>query len=135
MNFRAINRRWFNFNFRLGLGVREQLFGGSYLLNDNSSTTAAEYDQVDSFNEIGIESTISATARLPGWVVYSTDIELFEPFNAPTKPSAEWRNTFSLRITRNLSANYLAEIDYLPQVVDKVQLQHSVVLRATFTLL
>ena len=53
--------------------------------------------------------TLVGTIKLPGWATYSTDVELF--LDAQTgDPSIEWRNTLSLRLTRNLSINYFSNI-------------------------
>lgn len=135
LNYRALNNRWITFNFRLGLGLRQNLFQGAYLLDDDRSTDTIEYSEVESFYQAGAEGTIVFTARLPGWAVYSTDLELFAGFDAITRPSFEWRNTVTLRLTKFLSVNYFANLDYLPLVVDNLQLEHSVVLRASWTIL
>lgn len=76
-----------------------------------------------------------ATARLPGWAVYATDLELFEDFGDVAHPSVEWRNTLNLRLTRNLSANWLFRLESLPQVTSSLQLEQSVFLRASWALL
>jgi hypothetical protein len=60
------------------------------------------------FYEEGIESTLTATVRLPGAIVYSTDVELFADFQTLDQLSVNWRNTLSLRIARNLSFNVYA---------------------------
>ena len=83
----------------------------------------------------GIESTIVATAKLPGWMVYATDVELFEDFQDPQQPSVEWRNTVTLRLTRSLSLNYYLNLDHVPLVVDTLQTDQSLLLRASWALL
>jgi hypothetical protein len=123
-----------NFNFRLGFGMRQNLYGGALVLNDLSSTPEFEYEAVQSFYEEGIESTVVASLRLPGWVVYSTDLELFADFQTLMQPSASWRNTLSLRITRNVSLNYYANVDLEPQVIDKAQVQQSLLFRASWSI-
>lgn len=135
LNTRLVNSRWVTFNFRLGLGLRQNQFGGAWTINDAPNTNDIEYLQVESFQQEGVESTIIATARLPGWVVYATDVELFSDFTTFTEPSIEWRNTLSLRLTRNLSLNYYADVGHLPQVVDVTQFEQSVLLRASWQLL
>lgn len=135
LNYRAINGRWVTFNLRLGLGMRQNLYGSSFVLDDDGATDAIEYREVGDFFQEGVEATVVVTARLPGWAVYATDIEMFSDFQTFDRPSLEWRNTVTLRLNRIMSLNYFANVDYLPQVVDNVQLEHSVVLRASWTLL
>jgi hypothetical protein len=43
-----------------------------------------------------------------------------------------WRNTLSLRITRNLALNYYLNLDIEPQVIDKPQLEQSLLLRTSW---
>ncbi len=135
LNYRALNRRWLTFNLRLGLGMRQNFFGGALILDDNRATPEVEYSEVGNFYQEGVEATVVLTARLPGWAVYATDLELFADVDDFRRPSLEWRNTFTIRLSRIMSVNYFANLDYLPQVVDNVQLEHSVVLRASWTLL
>jgi len=140
--------RSMNFNLRLGFGMRQNLYDGALVVDDLEGTEAIEYSAVDSFYETGIEATAVASVRLPGWVVYSTDVELFADFDSfttkwdrtdraqlPYPPWAiSWRNTLSLRITRNLALNYYLDIDIEPQVIDKPQLEQSLLLRTSWAL-
>ena len=131
-----------NFNLRLGYGMRQNLYGGALVLDDDDSTEAIEYREVDTWFEQGVEATIVASLRLPGWVVYSTDIELFVPFRSfelqtgPGEdrilPAVSWRNTLSVRLTRNLALNYYLNIVSEPQVLDKPQIEQSLVLRTSW---
>ncbi len=135
LNSRFVNNRWVTLNWRVGFGLRQNLYSGAWLLDDDPATTERiEYVQIESFNQEGIESTIIATARLPGWAVYATDLELFADFADFGRPSAEWRNTLTLRLTRNLSLNYYLNVDLLPQVIETAQLEQSVLLRASWAL-
>lgn len=135
LNTRFVNSRWVTLNLRLGLGLRQNRYGGAWVIEDLARTSEIEYRQVDSFDQEGLESTVIATARLPGWAVYATDVELFADFQDFERPSVEWRNTFTLRLTRNLSVNYFLNLERTPQVVDTLQLEQSVLLRASWALL
>jgi len=135
LNARFVNNRWVTFNLRAGLGLRQNRYGGAWVIEDVPRSEELEYRQVESFDQRGLESTLIATARLPGWAVYATDLELFGDFQEFDRPSVEWRNTFTLRLTRNLSVNYFLNIEQLPQVVDTLQLEQSVLLRASWALL
>jgi hypothetical protein len=148
LNTRFFNSRLVSFNWRIGLGLRQNLYGGAFVLNDDPTSAEIEYEQVKSFTQQGAESTFIATLRLPGAVVYNTDLELFADFRAfnpqcPTQsgtdgvcsPSLEWRNTLTLRIARNLSLNYYMNYSHLPQVVDAPQFEQSLLFRASWALL
>ena len=135
LNGRLLNTRALSLNLRVGLGLRQNAFGGAWLIEDDPGTPGVEYRQVNSFNQEGIESTILATARLGGWAIYATDVELFGDFQDLQRPSIEWRNTLTLRLTRNLSLNYFLNVERVPQVVDTTQLEQSVLLRASWAVL
>lgn len=137
-----------NFNFRFGYGMRQNLYGGALVTDDHTDTDAVEYTAVDSFFEEGLEATVVATVRLPGWVVYTTDVEVFADFGSFTSPwtttdtlglpvppwAVSWQNTLSLRITRNLSLNYYLDVEVEPQVIDKPQVEQSLYLRTSWSL-
>ena len=135
MNTQFVNNRYLTLNWRIGAGLRQNLYADSLVLQDLGGTPEVEYIQVASFNQEGIESTVRAMVRLPGYIVYSTDAELFADFQAPDKPSIEWNNTLSLRLSEYLSLNYYANVDYLPLVTDTLQVEQSVLLRASWALL
>lgn len=126
--------RSMNFNWRIGYGLRQNFYGGTLALSDVASTPEVEYTAIPNFFEQGVESTVIATLRLPGWIVYSTDLELFAPFDQLRDPAVSWRNTLSLRITRNLSLNYFANIDIEPQVNPDPQVQQSLLLRTSWSI-
>jgi hypothetical protein len=137
LNTRFVNNRWFTLNVRLGFGMRQNLFRGAWLLNDNPHTSVVEYLEVESFNDAGLEGTVVATARLPGWATYATDVEVFADFGRLDAPILEWRNTLSLRLTRNLSINYYANVKRFPLPdEDRVptQFEQSLLLRASWAL-
>jgi hypothetical protein len=135
--------RSMNFNWRIGYGLRQNFYGQALVLNDVASTPEIEYDATETYFQRGVESTVIASLRLPGRIVYSTDLEFFAPFtilNDPTDPttweeqiSISWRNNLSVRLTRNLSLNYFANVDLEPQVVKEPQVQHNLTLRASWS--
>jgi hypothetical protein len=133
-----------NFNLRLGYGMRQNLYGGALVMDDIASTEEIEYRAVDTWFEQGVEATIVASVRLPGWVVYATDVELFAPFRTfelqtgpgedRVLPSVSWRNTLSVRLTRNLALNYYLNVVSEPQVLDELQVEQSLLLRTSWAL-
>ncbi len=141
VNTRVANNRWFNLNFRLGLGLRQNLYNNAWQRRDDPDTAAIEYFEIETQLSEGFESTIVAQVRGPGWLIYATQIELFADINTLGKPIAEWRNTLTLRLTRNLSFNYFANFTQLnllpddgdPDTIDNpLQTDQSILLRASF---
>lgn len=135
LNMRVLNRRWLSLNWRLGAGLRQNRFGGAWLPADDPSTDALELVQVESFNQQGLESTIVANARISSFLVYATDLELFTDFQTFDQPTIEWRNTVTLRLSRNLSINYLLNLERINVVTSVNQFEQSVLLRAAWAVL
>jgi len=136
INTRIASTRTFTLSWRVGFGLRQNLYAGAYQIEDVESTPEIEYQEIASFNQEGIESTIVASAVIPViGAVYSTDLELFGDFETLGQPSIEWRNTVSVRLTRYLSLNYTLNIDRLPQVDEEPLQEQSVLLRASWDLL
>ncbi len=142
LNARLLNTRRLTLNWRVGLGLRQNRFNGARVFlstveeaDDTGTIPVTRYREVESFNQEGLESTVVATARLAGWAVYATDLEIFADFGDITRPSIEWRNTLNLRLTRNLSVIYFLNIERLPQVLSETQLEQSVLMRASWAVL
>ncbi|MEN0063643.1 MAG: hypothetical protein AAGA48_15940 [Myxococcota bacterium] len=135
LNMRVINRRWLSLNWRIGVGLRQNRFGGSWVVSDDPNTDEVETFQVESFNQQGLESTIVANARVSGFLVYATDLELFTDFQTFSQPTTEWRNTVTLRLSRNLSINYILNVEWVPVVVERTRFEQSVLLRAAWAIL
>jgi len=133
--------RSMNFNWRVGYGMRQNLYNDTLVNEDSPGTDLIEYQPVSNFFQRGIESTVVASLRLPGRIVYATDLEFFVPFDVAGDAeawqeyvAASWRNTISLRITRNLSLNYFLDVDIEPEVVTDRQVEQSLFLRASWSI-
>lgn len=146
LNTRLLNSRHISLNWRVGVGIRQNLFNDAAVILDTVEQTVqtgggaevssvTRYRRVDNLFQEGVESTVVATARIGGWAVYATNLELFAEFDDLRRPIVEWRNTLNLRLTRNLSFIYFVDIQRLPQVVEQTQLQQSVLMRASWAIL
>ena len=152
LNARLVRSRWLTLNWRLGLGLRQNRFEGALRIVDTIEeatggtdvTQVTRYERIASYDQAGIESTVLATARLGGWVVYGTDLELFaefgdfgdEPGDGLKRYTIEWRNTLNLRLTRNLSFIYFLSLERNPRALgDDLQLEQSVLMRASWAIL
>jgi hypothetical protein len=133
VNTRIVDNRYVTLAWRVGFGMRQNMFEGTLVEDDLAGTEAIEYNRLSSFNQEGIESTVRGIFRLTGWAVYSTDVEFFTDFNTLDQPTIEWGNTLSMRVTEYLALNYNADLVRLPQVSDKNQFSQSVLLRASWS--
>ncbi len=133
-NVALLQGRKLRLDWRAGLGLRQNLYGGSWVEDDDPNTTAVEYVQVDSFSQTGIESTLRGVIRPLPMVAWFTDLELFTPFDDMGRPAVEWSNTLSLHLTHVVSLNYVARVASEPQVSSQPQVDQSILARASWTL-
>jgi hypothetical protein len=134
-NLRLFKNRHAALNWRLGVGLRQNVFSDLYVLMDDPTTDEIDFFEVDDFNQEGIESTITGNARITRYLSYITDLEVFFDFDDMGEPTIDWRNNLSLRLTRHLSLDYVVDILKFPQVVDTTQTSQSLLLRFSFDLL
>lgn len=132
INARVVRSRSVTLDWRGGVGMRQNRFNRALFLNDDPTTAALEYREVESFNEVGAEMTVVATARYR-FLLVNTNFDLFgnaggDEFNA----TVDWRNTISWRLTRDLSLDFNIDLLRLPQVRSENQLTQTVLLRYSF---
>jgi hypothetical protein len=127
INVRLIRGRVSSLDWRGGIGFRQSLYRGAFVL-DRSEPNLQEFSEVDSFNEEGVETTIVGTLRL-GRLLGITNLDLFADFNTFDEPTVDWRNTLSWRLTGELSLDYRIDLLRQPQVSDRNQITQSLQFR------
>lgn len=135
LNVRLLRSERVTANWRIGVGLRQNLFDGSFVQLGNSASPVLELFEVDGFNEEGVETTLTATARLGRNLLYITDLELFGDFGEMSDPTIDWRNTLSYRLTRFASLDYRLDLLRIPQVLDENQITQNIFLRFSFNIL
>jgi hypothetical protein len=131
VNVRLVRGRVSSLDWRAGLGFRQNRFNGAFVL-DEEAPNALVYSEVESFNEVGLETTVVGTVRL-GRLLLNTNLDLFGDFNELDRPTTDWRNTFSWRLTGDLSVDYRLDIFKQPQVTDDTQLRQTIQFRYSWS--
>ena len=126
-NFRLVRGRVSSLDWRAGVGFRQNRFNGSFV-QESAGPQVLTYREVESFNETGLETTIVGTVRL-GRVLLNTNLDLFGDFNTLEEPTIDWRNTFSWRLTGDLSLDYRVDLLRQPQVTTDTQITQSLQFR------
>ena len=62
-------------------------------------------------------------------LLLNTNLDLFGDFEEFDKPTVDWRNTFSFRLTGSLSLDYRLDILDQPQVTDDTQVTQNLLFR------
>ena len=122
-------------NWRVGVGLRQNLFNNAFVARDDANTAALDYFEIDDFDEEGAETTFTATVTLGRNLFYLTDLELFGDFGDLGEPTVDWRNTVSLRLNRFASLDYTLDLLRIPQVLDENQITQNLLLRFSFNVL
>lgn len=130
INVRLIRARVSSLDWRVGLGFRQNRYRGAFV-QESSAPNLLTYSEVESFNESGIETTIVGTVRA-GRLLLNTSLDLFGDFNTFDEPTLDWRNTFSWRLTGDLSLDYRLDILRQPQVTEDTQIRQSLQFRFTW---
>jgi hypothetical protein len=135
MNFRLLRNSKATANWRIGLGLRQNMFNNAYVqLDDPTSTADLNFFELDDFNQEGAETTFTASVRLSRSLLYLTDLEVFADFS-DSDPTIDWRNTISYRLNRFASLDYTLDALRIPQVLDKTQMTQNLLLRFSFDIL
>ena len=83
----------------------------------------------EDFNQSGLETTIVGDVRVSR-LLLNTNLDLFGDFEEfDKKPTLDWRNTFSFRLTGALSLDYRVDILEQPQVTDDTQVSQNLLFR------
>jgi hypothetical protein len=62
-------------------------------------------------------------------LLLNTNFDLFADFNEFGEPTLDWRNTFSYRLTGDLSIDYKIDVLRQPQVTTDTQLTQNLLFR------
>jgi hypothetical protein len=132
VNTRLVRERFTSVNWRVGFGMRQNLYSSTFVENDDPNTVPLDYFEIDTFSQTGLETTITASARLMSRLVFLTTFDLFGDFEDFSSPVIDWRNSLRLRLAGNLSLDYTLDVLRQPQVIDETQVSHSLLLRYSF---
>lgn len=128
VNARLLRGQAARLDWRVGVGLRQNRFGGAFFLEDDPRTPEVEYVQALNFNSEGVETTVVGTFRFRVFL-YTTTLDLFSDLGAGFEPTIDWRSTLSWRLTGDLSLDYRVDMLWLPQVSDQTQMSQSLLFR------
>ncbi len=127
INFRLVRSRVASLDWRAGLGFRQNLYNGAFV-QDSALPGQLVYSEQENFNQSGLETTIVGDVRVRR-LLLNTNLDLFGDFEELDKPTLDWRNTFSFRLTGALSMDYRLDILEQPQVTDDTQVTQNLLFR------
>ena len=126
-NFRLVRSRVASLDWRAGLGFRQNQYNGAFV-QQASAPGLLTYSEQEDFNQSGLETTLVGDVRVRR-LLLNTNLDLFGDFDDFDKPTVDWRNTFSFRLTGALSLDYRLDILDQPLVTDDTQVTQNLLLR------
>ncbi len=111
LNVRLFRAVFAEVNVRSGLGGRHRLTRDLFIEADgdpNDPVRTRVFTEVDSNNQVGIETTILGVARLTRWVVFNLEVDTLVPFTSLDDTLLELEGSLALKLTRFLSVRWVA---------------------------
>jgi hypothetical protein len=123
-------------NARAGLGMR-QFFALGLFVEDTglSDDVARVFREVNDITQFGIESAVILELNAGRWIQLQSTLGLLAPFDDFNEPVIDFRGNLALRLTSIVSINYTMRVIHDVQVLNKTQLDQSVLLRFAYRLL
>ena len=109
---------------RSGVGARHRL--ARDLLEEANDL---EFRRIDSTNQVGVEITVLAQARLTRWVLGTLELDSLLPFNEFENFVLEIEASTALKLTSYASLNYVFRFLRDRALSEDDRIQHDVLLR------
>ena len=147
LNLQLLKSSKSNLSLRGGLGFRQDINYDVYSTLDPESdlaqqeivdgvnvSNADKYIALENSMTEGTELSAVATFKLPIDLSYTTSAEILVPFEKNEPISAEWENSFDLRLFKYVSLNYKLKLRNrtVDQGADYWLTEHSLFLRVTY---
>ncbi|MBN2526504.1 MAG: hypothetical protein JXR76_08920 [Deltaproteobacteria bacterium] len=143
---RPVSKTAFRLDSNLGLGMWKTWTRGGYVLDDIEDTDALELRRIDNPFQMGAEAEVKISGELKeNLVSYAAGGMLMYPFysdkddttdlSGAEKMNRELFVTLGVNVTEYLSINYTFKAMKYPLIIDKVQIQNSLLLSVGFDLI
>ena len=135
LHVRAFKSIFGEMTVRGGIGARHRIARDLYEPQDDLTTTALEYREILSTNQVGIEATILGAARITRWVLLNLEFDTLIPFEGIDKTILDLEASVSLKLTSYVSVNYVLRLIQDKSLYPDPTIQQDVRLRFSLELL
>ena len=140
LNARLLKTLFAELTLRSGIGARHTLTRDFYTqasqdeldndLNLNDAQITSAFIRRPSVNQVGVEATVLAIARLTRWVLINIEIDALIPFDTLSNLVIEAEGSIALKLTSYVSINYVTRFRRDPLLFDNLNIvQQDVLLR------
>lgn len=132
----------------VGAGAQQVFADGGRAVKDDDTTPAIEVVSLDDSQQIGVEVELEAEGQVTETVRYSLGINMLYPFYSDPEltpagdplegielANVEIDGKISVKLAAWASLDYVLSAKYLPLIIDEWQVQHGLLLNASFNLL
>ncbi len=135
LNARPVRSYWIDLDLRLGVGFQQLVARDLHVAADDPETAEREFRRLEPFtHREGIEASIVAAGSLTGWLSYTLELGILEPFLDLENPVVALDAMLTIRLWSFASLNYLVRLRYDVAIVDDVQVNQAVLLRFAWNL-
>ena len=150
LNWRVYKSRFAEGTLRTGIGARHRLAKDLFEeveLSTLSDSVRQEptfppidvlpfrfFREIGSDNQVGVELTLLATARLSRWVLISLEVDALVPFDTVANTVLEARASVAFKLTSYLSVNYVFRFLRDRAILPEDRLEQDVLLRFSLEL-
>ena len=116
-----------------GVGARHVFTRGLWSEADDPSTAALEVRRRGDPSDVGPEATLFLEITPARWLLLTTELEVFAPFDALGDPTLSLESEAALRLTSLFAVTYGLRLQRVPAVSDRLQWTHEVLFRFSYT--
>ena len=135
LHVRAFKSIFGEMTLRGGIGARHRIARDLYEPQDDATTSALEYREILSTNQVGVEATILGAARITRWVLLNLEFDTLIPFEGIDKTILDLEASVSLKLTSYVSVNYVLRLIQDKSLYPDPTIQQDVRLRFSLELL
>lgn len=138
INVRLFKTIWGETTVRTGLGARHRLTRDVFEAapaGTATSSSALAYRRVPSTNQVGVEATVLASARVTRYVIINLELDTLVPFDSVGDVVLDIDGSIALKLTSYASVNYRLRFLRDPSLSQANVLQQDILLRFSLELL
>lgn len=135
IHIRLLKTTFAETTLRTGIGARHSISRELFNAKTNTATTTLEYEQAPTTDQVGVEATALASARITRWVLINLEADSLFPFNGLDKLVLELEGSVIIKLTSYASINYRVRFTRNPLLTDKDVIEQDVLLRLSLEIL
>ncbi len=135
LNLRLFRAVFAEVNVRTGLGGRHRLTRDLFVETRGPGDGNVILTEVDSDNQVGVETTVLAVARITRWIILNLEVDTLVPFTSFEETLIDLEASVALKLTRFLSVRWAARFVRDRAIQPEDRYENDVLLRFSVELL